>query len=197
MLAMVMCLLALSALGCGAARSSSKHANSQSDFVGSVLTPRIQAPPLALRSYRGSEVRLSRFRGKVVLLTFLYTHCPDVCPLIAGNLRVVHEQIHNEASRVEMLAVSTDPRGDTPRIVKKFLKARGVTGQLDYLIGSQAELRPVWRRWHVGAMAGKHGLVGHSALVYGISASGKLVTIYPSNFRPTDIEHDIPRLAAL
>ena len=98
---------------------------------------------------------------------------------------------------MEILAVSTDPLGDTRRRVTGFLRSRGVAGVLDYLIGTKAELLPVWRRWHIGVAPGKHGLVGHSALVYGVSARGKLVTIYPANYRPADIVRDIPRLAAI
>jgi protein SCO1/2 len=187
-----------SVAGCGSAKGTSKKkASNNTEFVGGVLSPRVQAPPIDLRSYRGNKVRLSQFRGKVVLMSFLYTHCPDVCPLIAGNLKVVHDKLGARARDVEMLAVSTDPHGDTRRTVSKFLRSRGVAGDLDYLIGSKSELLPVWRRWHIGVAPGKHGLVGHSALVYGVSARGKLVTIYPSNFRPTDIVRDIPRLAAI
>ncbi len=46
------------------------------------------APPLALRNYLGQPVNIASYRGKAVLVTFLYTHCPDVCPLITSNLRV-------------------------------------------------------------------------------------------------------------
>ena len=55
-------------------------------FKGSVASPIKAAPAIALRNQLGRPVSLSQYRGKVVLVTFLYTHCPDVCPLIAGNL---------------------------------------------------------------------------------------------------------------
>jgi len=71
-------------------------------------------------------------------------------------------------------------------------------GRMQYLIGSAAELAPTWAAWKVGSSreAGQPDLVAHSALVYGISASGRLTTIYPATFEPSEIAHDVPRLAA-
>jgi cytochrome oxidase Cu insertion factor (SCO1/SenC/PrrC family) len=110
---------------------------------------------------------------------------------------VVRNELKAKAGDVAMLAVSTDPRGDTARNVAGFLRKRGMAGRMDYLIGSQAQLRPVWRRWHIATRRGSRGLVAHSSLVYGISPSGKLVTIYPANFKPSDIVRDVPKLAKL
>jgi protein SCO1 len=179
---------------CGGGSSSKA---TSADLVGGTISPRISAPPIALRDYSGKRVTLAESRGKVVLLTFLYTHCPDVCPLIAGNLRVVQNQLKDKAKDVVVLAVSTDPRGDTPRNVAKFLRIHRMTGRMDYLIGSSAQLRPVWKRWSIAAKRGKQGLVAHSSLVYGVSPRGKLISIYPSNFAPADIVHDVPILEKL
>src|SRR3954462_11288728 len=62
-------------------------------FVGATLTPVRQAPPIALRNYLGKPVSLAQYRGKAELVTFLYVHCPDVCPAIASALRVVRQQL--------------------------------------------------------------------------------------------------------
>ena len=69
---------------------------------------------------------------------------------------------------------------------------------MQYLVGSAAQLAPVWKAWNVGSQRDSTNpeFVAHSALVYGVSGSGKLMTIYPSNFKPADIEHDVPKLAA-
>src|ERR1700733_14925444 len=53
-----------------------------------VLSPATTAPPIALRNYLGQPVNIDSYRGKAVLVTFLYTNCPDICPLITSNLRV-------------------------------------------------------------------------------------------------------------
>ena len=73
-----------------------------------------------------------------------------------------------------------------------------LTGEASYLIGSAPQLVPVWKAWRVGSQSdtSRPDLVNHSALVYGVSGHGKLVTIYPANFKPTDIVHDVPALLA-
>ncbi|HTY96282.1 MAG TPA: SCO family protein, partial [Solirubrobacteraceae bacterium] len=168
-------------------------------FDGSVLQPTHQAPPLAtLHNYLGQPVNIAAYRGKAVFVTFLYTHCPDVCPLIASQLHNTLSRLGPKASEVQMVAVSVDPRGDKPANVARFLAEHQLTGQMQYLIGSASELAPVWQAWGVGSTrdTGNPEFINHSALVYGISASGKLTTIYPANLNPTEIVHDVPLLLA-
>jgi len=168
-------------------------------FDGALLSPLRAAPPLStLRNYQGQPVNLTSYRGKAVFLTFLYTHCPDVCPLIASHLHTVLAELGSRAHKVQLIAVSVDPRGDTPGAVAAFLHQHELTGQMQYLIGSGTQLAPVWKEWYVGSSRdiGKPDLVSHSALVYGISASGKLTTIYAANFAPSQIVHDVAPLLA-
>jgi len=131
-------------------------------------------------------------------VTFLYANCPTACPLIASNLRVALNLLGRRDSQVQVIAVSVDPRGDTPANVARFVSEHGMVGRMQYLIGSAAELAPTWAAWHVGSSreVGQPDLVAHSALVYGVSASGRLTTIYPETFEPSEIAHDVPRLDA-
>jgi protein SCO1/2 len=167
-------------------------------YLGTLALPAQQAPPIHLRNYLGKPVTLSEYRGKAVLVTFLYANCPTVCPLIASNLRVALNMLGRRDSQVQVIAVSVDPRGDTPANVARFVREHGMLGRMQYLIGSAAELAPTWAAWHVGSSreVGQPDLVAHSALVYGISASGRLTTIYPATFEPSEIAHDVPKLAA-
>jgi len=167
-------------------------------YDGTLALPARAAPPIDLRNYMGQRVTLSHYHGKAVLVTFLYASCPNVCPLIASNLRVVLKRLGRRDSNVQVIAVSVDPRGDTPAAVAHFLAEHGMTGRMQYLIGTDGELSRTWAAWGVGAKAelGQPDLVAHSALVYGVSASGKLVTIYPATFEPSQIAHDVPKLAA-
>ena len=156
-------------------------------------------PPLVLRNYLGNTVNIRSFRGKAVLVTFLYTHCPDICPLIASHLHTALSEMNPaERRRVQIVAVSVDPRGDTPTTVADFVHEHGMTGKMDYLIGNAAQLGSVWAAWSVGAErdAGDPALITHSALMYGITARGKIVVVYPQDFAPSEIVHDVPRLAA-
>jgi protein SCO1 len=168
-------------------------------YRGSVASPPTAAPALTLRNYLGQRVDIRQYRGRAVLVTFLYTNCPDVCPLITANLHAAQEEMGPaESAKAQIVAVSVDPRGDTSQAVAAFLKRHEMTGRMQYLIGSASELGHVWSNWNVGSEqdAQQPGLVNHSGLVYGISASGKITTLYAANFKPSDIAHDVPLLAA-
>jgi len=142
-------------------------------------------------------VRLSQFRGKAVLLTFLYTHCPDVCPLIVAQLHNALLRLGSQASKVQIVAVSVDPKNDTPSAVRAFLAAHDMTGRLEYLIGSGKQLIPVWLRYGIEVQGSpERREVGHTGIVYGITASGRRQAVYPSNLQPDWIVHDVPILAA-
>jgi protein SCO1/2 len=175
-----------------------RQSGPRSGYFGTLALPAKQAPAIQLRNYLGDAVTLERYRGRAVLVTFLYTHCPDVCPLIASNLRVVQNMLGASASRVQVIAISVDPRGDTPAAVARFLRAHRMVARMQYLVGSRAQLSRVWSAWSVGSTSepGQPDRIAHSALVYGITASGTLKTLYPSSFEPAEIAHDVPRLAA-
>jgi protein SCO1/2 len=163
------------------------------------LTPVSAAPPLALRNYLGKPVNIASYRGKAVLVTFIYTHCPDVCPLITSNLRVAQNLMGTAAAaKAQIIAVSVDPRGDNRKTITAFLAHHEMTGRMQYLVGSAHELAAVWKAWGVGSERDTKNpdLVEHSGLIYGITGSGKRLTIYSANFQPSDIVHDVPLLAA-
>jgi protein SCO1/2 len=167
-------------------------------FEGLALSPRLPAPALStLHNYDGTSFNLSADRGKAVFVTFLYAHCPDVCPLIASNLHNAYARMPAAMrSRVAIVAVSVDPHGDTAGTVASFVRQHELTGEARYLIGSAHQLGAVWEAWKVGSQKDSSSpeLVNHSALIYGVSASGKLTTIYAANFEPSQIVHDVPPL---
>jgi protein SCO1/2 len=188
-------------VACGGSSNSDSGSNEASaarDYAGAAANPPKPAPPLALKNSLGKTVNIDEYRGKAVLVTFLYTNCPDVCPLIVSNLRAAQNELGPEAKDMEVIAVSVDPKRDTPQSVKRFLADHQMTGRMEYLIGSQAELSKVWTDWNIASRPEKKDpeLLEHSALVYGISGSGKITTLYPANFKPQQIVHDVPKLAA-
>ena len=161
------------------------------------LNPPAPAADFVLRDSRGELVRLSQYRGKAVLLTFIYSHCPDVCPLIVSQLRNSLLKLGARSSRVQIVAVSVDPERDTPKAVNAFLAARGMTGRVEYLVGSKGQLTPVWKAYGIEVEATpEEREVGHTGLVYGVTASGKRRGLYPANLQPSWIVHDVPILAA-
>ena len=145
-------------------------------------------------------MNIDEYRGKAVLVTFIYDHCPDICPLMVGNLHNALAELGPEASKVQIIAVSVDPQGDTPKSVAAFLREHRMTGRMEYLIGSRPQLENVWRDWSILSKAtptkDDPDVVEHSALVYGISASGRITTLYQHDFTPQQITHDVPILAS-
>jgi protein SCO1 len=181
-------VLALAIGGCGGHKAGT--------YSGDVLGGTPPAPDFTLHDASGRAVRLSDHRGKAVLLTFVYTGCPDVCPLIMTNLGVSLDKAGGDAGKARIIAVSVDPEGDTPARVRTFLKVRGLAGRAQYLIGTQAELAPVWKAYGIEVQATpEEREIGHVATVRGITADGRQKTTYPQNFSPTAVARDIPLLA--
>jgi protein SCO1/2 len=199
LLVLVAGVVALVAIGGNTGSKARSEALAANFDAAAVLTPAVQAPPLELHNYLGQPVDIASYRGKAVLVTFLYTSCPDICPLITSNLRVALNLMGPaEAAKVQIIAVSVDPRGDTPKAVAAFLARHGMTGRMQYLIGSAKELAHVWKAWGVGSErdAQQPQFINHTGLVYGVTASGKRMTLYASSFQPSEIVHDVPMLVA-
>jgi protein SCO1/2 len=113
----------------------------------------------------GQTVTLSALQGRVVLLTFLYTSCPDVCPLTAETIRNARDQLGDAAKDVVFIAVSVDPIGDTPSATRSFVQEHRLEAVLRYLIGSKAALSRVWQEYGI-AQAVSAPQVLHSDVIY-------------------------------
>ncbi len=149
MLSLVVAAAAALLSGCGGSGGTAAsgqtgvpegQSTSSAKYAGIAAAPAKPAPPLALNDSLGHPVNIDQYRGKAVLVTFIYTHCPDVCPLIVGNLHTALAQLGSDAGKVQVIAVSVDPRGDTPSTVRAFLRAHRMTGRMEYLIGSRPQL---------------------------------------------------------
>ena len=118
-------------------------------------------------------------------MTFLYTNCPNVCPLIGAQLRATLEQLGVDAQRVAVVAVSVDPRGDTPASVRGWLERQREPAQFHYLVGSQRELAPVWKAWYAAPQIPGNPESAHTAIVWVVDARGRLTAKVPAG-RPFD-----------
>ena len=196
--------LAALVAGCGGSSSSSDPTTTTAraaNYSGATANPPKPAPALQLSNYNGKPVNIDQYKGKAVLVTFIYDHCPDICPLIVSNLHAAQNQMSAaERKQLQIIAVSVDPKGDTPQTVKKFLADHQMTGRMDYLIGSRPQLENVWADWNIKQKNDPSNknpdAVEHSALIYGISGTGDITTLYPANFKPDQIVHDVPKLAS-
>lgn len=117
------------------------------------------AADFTLTDQRGDTVSLRDLRGKTVALTFIYTHCPDVCPLIAEHLRTAYEALPAKLQdRVALVAVTVDPARDDAAALQAFSEKHGLADNSHWyaLTGSVEDLEPVWQAYGVdpGAMIG-------------------------------------------
>jgi protein SCO1/2 len=153
---------------------------SQGTDLGSVT-----APDFRLTDQFGKQVSLSQFKGEPVVLTFLYTHCPNVCPLIAEQLHTVMLDLGKDAQHVAVLAVSVDPGRDTIAAAMNFSKAHNMTSYWHFLVGTEAQLSPVWTAYAIGAQQETATVSMHTAALYIIDKQGRERVLLDQTFTLT------------
>ena len=129
----------------------------------------------------------------------MYANCPDVCPLILSHLRRAQDLAAAAgAPRPRVIAVSVDPKGDTPGTVRSFVAIRQMTGRMEYLVGSRTALERTWADWGIAARVSKEdpSFVEHAAPIFGIGASGRRLTIYPVDVSADVLAADVPALTS-
>lgn len=164
---------------------------------GTVL-PVAPAPGFALTDQDGKSFDLASERGKAVVLTFGYTHCPDVCPTTLANLAQVVRHLGPDAPRVQVLFVTVDPQRDTPAVLRRYVALfdRRFIG----LTGVPGTLEPVYRAYHVwhqelpnqGSAAGY--LMAHSSSIFLIDPQGRLRVLHDWTDARTAIASDVKAL---
>jgi protein SCO1/2 len=138
---------------------------------------------------------LSALRGKVVLLYFGYTSCPDVCPTTLADLRQVRSMLGDKGQDVQVVFITVDPDRDTPDRLQSYVSA--FDPSFLGLGGSLSDLEPVYRSYGVYREIDKNGdsaggySVTHTARVYLIDPQGNLRLTYSFGTLPEDIAHDI------
>lgn len=173
---------------------------SPSGFIGAeVLNPK-PVPEITLTDYDGKPFPLrERTRGRVSLIFFGYTHCPDICPVHMANLAAVLKRLDDNISRdVSVLFITTDPARDSLPVLRHWVRQFnpdfiGLSGTDSLLIAAQRQfgLPPAIKD---SADAGGGYLVGHAAQVIAVTSDGIARVWYPAGTRQRDWAHDIPRL---
>jgi protein SCO1/2 len=164
---------------------------SSAGFQGALPPPNLPARDFTLRDQDGRTVRLSDFRGQVVMLTFMYSTCQDTCPLTASQMKGALRYLGHD---VPMLAVSVDPANDTPLNAKRFLLQRQLTGRMRFLVGTRAELEPIWKAYGIRPQG--NGFE-HSAYVLLIDRRGIQRVDWPvDKVTPEGLDHDLRLLGA-
>ena len=151
------------------------------------------APDFTLTDGRtGTRLALSSLRARVVVLSFLYTRCPDICPLTAERFRVTQEALGEDAEEVVFLAVSADPANDTPQAVQEFSRAHGLDRNWHYLIGTRAQLANVWSAYGIVATPDEgRPTVTHTDAVYLIDRQGRERVLLRTDALDKSLLHDL------
>jgi protein SCO1 len=176
----------------GAPAAASDPAGLQGTYLGSVA-----APDFRLTDQNGRTISLSQFRGQPIILTFLYTHCPDQCPLTAEKLRTTMQNLGGSARHVAVLAVSTDPRGDTVTSALSFSNKHGMQNYWHYLLGTQSQLAPIWSSYAVYAAptpTSNGGAVNHTTAIFIIDKQGHERVLLDNSNSSDQITSDIRTL---
>ncbi len=123
------------------------------DFNGTPLSDDSPAPAIELTNQFGEPFSLSDLRGQVVALTFLYTNCPDVCPITTSQLRKAGDELGADADSVAFVAVSVDPARDTAEAAQDYLERWELGGEWRFLVGERDALEPIWKSYYVDPYA--------------------------------------------
>ncbi len=167
-------------------------------FRGTSYTePYPVAPEIELTRADGSSFRLSEMRGKVVMLFFGYTSCPDVCPTTLAEFKQALEELGAKSDQVQVLFVTVDPERDTPQRAQEYVDH--FNPKFIGLSGSETELAKVWNDYGVfretvqGTSAAGY-LVNHTARVTLIDQQGNLRVSFGFDTPVKDIVHDLKLL---
>ena len=164
------------------------------ELHGSEITTEVQAPAVNLTRADGSPFRISALKGKIVLLFFGFTSCPDVCPTTLADFKRVKADLGEKADQLAFIFITVDPQRDTPEGAQAY--AAGFDPQFIGLSGSEIELEPVWQGYGVYRKVTESGSaasyeVDHSSRVYLVDSTNRLRVTYPYGTPVEDLTADI------
>jgi protein SCO1 len=170
-------------------RDGEAETGTASTFEGAVMPEGLRAPDFELRNQDGEPVSMRALRGRPVVVTFLYTTCEDTCPIQAQTVRGALDELGHD---VPALAIAVDPPRDTPARAQAFLAEQRATGRIDFVLGSRAELRPLWSGF---AIQPQSVTQEHQARFTLVDARGFQRVGYPgSEATPERLAHDLALL---
>ena len=166
---------------------------------GTMLSDPQLAPPLVLTGADGTRFDLAAEKGKIVLIYFGYTHCPDACPTMLSDWAKVRRTMGKDANAVRFVFATVDPDRDTPAIASAYAQ-KFDAAILGFAVGRPAidTVRQAWgfavfKEFLPSMPAGTYGVI-HPGQAFVVYPDGKLTMIYPPNTKPDDIAADLMRI---
>jgi protein SCO1/2 len=162
-------------------------------------------PDFKLTNQSGKPIHLGQFKGKAVLVTFIYTRCPmpDFCPKMNHNFAEVDKALAADPatySRTHLLSISFDAKNDTPSVLKDYAQAYTAVGakfaHWEFAVPPAKELEPLTQWFDVGITPAQDGTITHSLSTVLIDKDGKVAAFYPSNdWTPAEVVQKMKSIA--
>jgi cytochrome oxidase Cu insertion factor (SCO1/SenC/PrrC family) len=178
---------AFAAVGCASSSSSSPAQTSMSAANEAAMqNPNLDlgtslygehAPDIKLVNQFGQPMSLSQFRGKVVILAFSDSECTTVCPLTTQSMVLAKELLGKAGESVQLLGVDANPDATKVSDVMSYSQAHGMVNQWDFLTGSIAQLKAVWKSYNIEVQI-EAGQIDHTPALYVINSQGILEKLY-------------------
>lgn len=158
------------------------------------LDPPEPAPDFNLTNYTGERVSLNSLRGKVVMISFIYTRCPEACPLLTSAYLRLQREFQEEVDRgdLALVFITTDPDYDTPARLEKYTQSRG--GKWYFLTGEEPDCQEVWRRYGIYREITERlrdVIVYHSYKIFLIDRNGMIRYRYIGIWSASDLIPDV------
>ena len=154
----------------------------------------VAAPSFTLIDQAGKQFNFRPASGKVVLVTFVYTTCPDVCPLFSAHFAAIQRSLQEEKREdYLLLSISTDPKRDTPAKLKAYAEAfKADVKHWHFLTGAQKDIAEVWKNFGVNVKDHGNGQIQHTNLTTLIDAKGmRRVDYYGDKWLVKEVLKDI------
>ena len=166
-------------------------------FVGTDISSAHMDTSFKLRDFNGRLRTLEDFRGKVVVLFFGFTHCPDICPTTMTDLKKTMNLLKEKASGIQVIFITLDPARDTEDVLKKFIPTfnssfLGLTGSESEIDKVTTQFKIFYKKVNDGSKAGY--TIDHSAGLYVIDKNGSVKLHISNGEKPEDIASDLEKL---
>ena len=172
----------LAGLDAGAVEGSAERALSANPSLSVIA----RAPQFTLLDTGGRAVRLSDYRGQAVLLAFIFTTCPGVCPRISNQMAALQDRLKTEGlfpGKARLVSVTVDPKTDTAEVLTRYASAYGADrAGWSFLRDAPERLKPVLKAYDEWTKPLPKGWLDHPARVYLIDQKGNIREIYSLAF---------------
>jgi protein SCO1/2 len=191
LIALTVCAAA-AVIGASLAMSGDEGATGLTNgWAGAIRPPGAAVPDFSLTDQDGRTVTSASLRGRPTVYAFIYSTCQDTCPAQVQTIRQALDDTH---ARVNVVGVTVDPATDTPKRATTFLVKQTMIGRMRFLLGTRAQLEPVWKGFGIRPQQSN---LEHSAHVVLADASGMQRIGFPfDHLTPEGLGHDMAKLAS-